>query len=331
MTKLRGFISYAQEDEPYFKLLKEGLRKHGKHSKIIDSDLWHDEKILPGSLWHDSIQEQVQDCDFAVFLVSSNFLASEYIEEHEFKNFLKRQEKEGFLFFPLLINACDFSYWEHLAARQFFMPDGKDYGCSDIRGHFTFGDLVQHNIRTGEILPNTNRERYLMNLVKKIEEALSEYQKKKEVKNIIPNSKYFKISHISTIQPEDFLNIRADPNQGFRPFYLDRPYLDKRLKYNQQQNRHSIIVGKPLDGKSRSVFELCKNLAGEDILMLFPEPIDIKMDDFEIPETKTNLILFFDDFDQFLKFEHLEKALKKPCCIKIFGLLQHAEKIKFLK
>ena len=67
MTKLKGFISYAQADEEYFKLIKEGLRTHGKHSKIIESDLWHDGKILAGSLWHESIQEQVKDCDFAIF------------------------------------------------------------------------------------------------------------------------------------------------------------------------------------------------------------------------------------------------------------------------
>ena len=99
MTKLKGFISYAHADEVYFKLIKEGLRKHGKHSKIIDADLWTDEKILPGALWHESIQEQVKGCDFAIFLVSSNFLASE-CRRAGVQNLPTAAGRDGFPIFP---------------------------------------------------------------------------------------------------------------------------------------------------------------------------------------------------------------------------------------
>lgn len=56
MTKLKGFISYARKDEHYFNLIKEGLRVHGKNSKLIDSDLWHDRKILAGAILEHKIK-----------------------------------------------------------------------------------------------------------------------------------------------------------------------------------------------------------------------------------------------------------------------------------
>ncbi len=309
--KLRGFISYAHSDEDYFKLIKEGLRKHGKLSTLIDSDLWTDQKILAGSLWHVSIQEQVKDCDFAIFLVSSNFLASEYIAEHEFKNFLKRQEENGFLFFPLLINACNFTYWEDLAARQFFMPNARDYGHPEIEDKLTFGDLVQHNLRTGEVLPNPYRERYLMDAIKKIEEALAEYQKRKAVKNTIPAAPYFYIRHISEIQPKDFLETRSLPRQGFRSYYLKRRYIDEKLSDNYKNRKHTIITGKPLAGKTRAVFELVNASKEKDILVFYPELSNFKIDEFRIPETEAEIIVFFDDFERFLHLENLDLALKK--------------------
>ncbi|MDX1942942.1 MAG: TIR domain-containing protein [Saprospiraceae bacterium] len=319
MQKLKGFISYAHDDDPYFKLVKEGLRKHGKHSKLINSDLWHDGKIPLGSLWHEAIQEQVKGCDFAVFLVSANFLSSEYIEEHEFKNFLKRQEQENFLFFPILISPCNFKYWEELAARQFFKPTGVDYGFPHLDSKFTFSHLTQLSVRTGEPTPISEGyyQQYFSDLLEKIEEALKEYQRKKEAEKALPTSKYFQILPISEVKPVDFLETRSFPEQGFRPFYLNRPYIDDLLLYNYQNRKHTIITGKPLAGKTRSIFELCeKKLKEEDILILFPERIDIQIQDFKIPETDLNIIIFFDDFDQFLNIQNLEllvnKALLNP-------------------
>ncbi|MBK8966848.1 MAG: TIR domain-containing protein [Lewinellaceae bacterium] len=310
MAKLKGFISYAHADEDYFILIKDGLRKHGIHSQLIDSDLWTDEKILAGSLWHESIQQQVAGCDFAVFLVSSNFLASEYIAEHEFKNFLKRQDEEGFLFFPLLVNACDFSYWERLAARQFFMPKGKDYGRPELNEYLTFGDLVIQFPNRGEgsqprpgALPDGRPE--------KIEAALTDYQKKKAVRQSLPTSKYFHIRHISEIQPKDILETRSLPSQGFRDYYLDRPYLDDRLAYNYEKRRHTIVTGKPLAGKTRSVYELVNGLKNKDVLLFFPELKDIDMGDFRIPDTGSEVIVLFDDFERFLHLENLDRALRR--------------------
>ncbi len=311
MVKLKGFISYAHADHAYFELIKDGLRKHGKHSKLIDSELWTDEEILVGTLWHESIQEQIKGCDFAVFLVSSNFLASDYIEAHEFSSFLKRQDDEGVLFFPLLINPCNFSYWEQLAARQFFLPKGKDYGMPELRDCLTFGDLVQYNLRTGDVLPNTNRERYLKEVVEKIEGALLHYKNKKESQKALLGLHNFRVRHVSDIQPIHLLETRSKTSQGFNPYYLNRPYLDDRLSTNFDTKRHTIITGKPLSGKTRAILELCENFKHRNILLLFPEIKKFDISIINIPKSDAELIIIFDDFEKYLYLENLDAALEK--------------------
>ncbi|MBK9015874.1 MAG: hypothetical protein IPM82_18435 [Saprospiraceae bacterium] len=132
MTKLKGFISYAHADEDYFKLAKMVCSKHGKHSRFIGSDFWHDDKILAGSLVAGIHPGAGSDGDFAVFLDSSNFVPFRLYRRTRVQKFpAKRQDEDGFLFFPLLVAPCDFARWEQLVARQFFKPNGREYDCPE--------------------------------------------------------------------------------------------------------------------------------------------------------------------------------------------------------
>ena len=225
----------------------------------------------------------------------------------------------GFLFFPLLLNACDFSYWERLSARQFFLPKGKDYGRPEVSGCLTFGDLVDFNFRTGEIFPNPDRERFLMNALKKMEDALSEYLQKQALKQSIPVSPYFRILPLSELKPEDILETRSLYSQGYRDYYLHRPYLNDKLSYNYQHRKHTIITGKPLDGKSRSVLELCKQLKQEQTLLLLPGLKGFDMQQFRLPDTSSDLLVFFDDFERFINLENLDLALECDAARKLPG------------
>ncbi|MEO1487788.1 MAG: TIR domain-containing protein, partial [Bacteroidota bacterium] len=309
--KLKGFISYAHADEQYFTILKEGFLRHGKHSTVIGSNLWTDKKILLGTQWHQTIQQQVQECDFAIFLVSANFLYSEYIEKFEFDKFIERQEREGFLFFPILIDACRFDTWPQLSKHQFFKPNGKNYGMPETGNRFVFGDLVQFNIR-GELLPNPNRERYIMDALTQMEASLREHQQKEKIQNTLPPLKYFHVQSMTDIKPMDFLATRAKPDQGFLDYYFHRPYLDNRLKYNQEKQKATIITGKPLAGKTRSVYELCNGIPNkENFLLLRFNRQDIEQHDFLLPPENFHTVLFIDDFERFVGIENIHWALEK--------------------
>jgi pentatricopeptide repeat protein len=312
MSKLKGFISYAHKDEDYFQPIKDGLKAHGKHSKVIDSTFWTDEQIPVGSKWHEAIQEQVKGCDFAVFLVSANFLASEYIEVHELNRFLARQKSEGFLFFPILISPCFFSKVDNLASYQFFKPNGNKYGHPELGTDFTFSHLIQWNVKSNKPFPNPFRDQYFLDLIESIEKALEEYQFLNSKKEGIKDFEYYKSIPIKEIKSVDILETRSYTDQGFHPYYLDRRYIDDELIYNYQNRRHTIIAGKPLAGKSRAFLNLCHlNLSDKEVDVLFVKRKDFKEHEIDFPITTSEMILFFDDFEQYVDLENLNLFLRK--------------------
>jgi hypothetical protein len=168
-NKLKAFIAYSRADKLYFKLLKKGIFTHS-NGMTIEWDVWEDTQIPVGTNWNDFIQEKVKTCDFAILLISGNFLCSEYINTHELKEFIIRDCGNGFFTFPILIDPCNFKRNPELSQRQFFACSGDEYGLPNIPD-LTYADLVRI-CDDGQILPNPNRERYHMNLVAKIEEAI---------------------------------------------------------------------------------------------------------------------------------------------------------------
>jgi hypothetical protein len=174
-TQLNAFISYAHEDRIYFDLLLDGLKRHSKYMPI-GWKIWEDTQIPVSVNWHDFIQNEVETCDFAILLISSNFLYSKYIKQHELGKFLKRERVDTFFVFPILIDPCNYQKYPQLSKIQFFSAKGEDYGKPNIKD-LTYADLVMLS-EDGKILPNPNRERYHMNLVEEIERALKYLQKK---------------------------------------------------------------------------------------------------------------------------------------------------------
>lgn len=186
--KLKGFVSYAHKDDPYSELLINGLKNHLRESKIIDPNLWYDRLIDIGEEWNKTIQEQIKKCDFAILLLSINFLNSAFIKEKEFLQFLKRSEKDNFLFFPVYLNHFDLKKWPSIDRRQTFIGKGKDFGKPDNET-IAYAELVDVN-KVGEPLPNPYREKYHQQLADKIESVLLKYvnSEKKPSKRIHGNN-----------------------------------------------------------------------------------------------------------------------------------------------
>ena len=178
-SNLKLFISYAHDDDPYFKLFNNGLKNIVKNIKNYNWSIWEDTKIHVGTFWDDEIQKNIKDCNVAMLLVSVNFMASTYIKEKEFKEFIKRYSEKGILIVPVVFKPCDFTAWDDLGKLQFYKPSGSSYGKSEIE-HFTFSDLIKFRETDGIIIPNPNIDRYLIDLVKKTEESFKEFVKTQE-------------------------------------------------------------------------------------------------------------------------------------------------------
>ncbi len=105
-TRDRVFISYSRKDKKYLDELHAQMAFHVRKGLISS---WDDSQIVPGNRWMDDITQAIKSTKVAVFLVSADFLASNFIAEHELAPLLKAAEHEGVVVLSVILGACAFS------------------------------------------------------------------------------------------------------------------------------------------------------------------------------------------------------------------------------
>ena len=100
------FISYSHEDD---KLLKELLEQLELYKQIGILDIWSDKMIKPGEEWREEIERAIASAKVAVLLISSSFLASQFIREIELPLMLAAAEKKGTIIMPVIVRPCNFA------------------------------------------------------------------------------------------------------------------------------------------------------------------------------------------------------------------------------
>jgi hypothetical protein len=76
-----------------------------KNNQLIE--IWDDRKILIGEKWDDKINDELVNSDIVLFLMSSDFLASEYINRKEIVETIERHKKGEVCIIPILLRPCD--------------------------------------------------------------------------------------------------------------------------------------------------------------------------------------------------------------------------------
>lgn len=98
------FISYAAADEG----LAIELEKHLallQRSGVLRA--WSTRKIGAGEDYRDAIDRELERADVIVFLVSADFLASDYLYDREMRVALRRHEEQRATIVPVLARPCD--------------------------------------------------------------------------------------------------------------------------------------------------------------------------------------------------------------------------------
>jgi len=118
---IRLFYSYSHKDEN----LRERLEVH---LSILNNqgliEPWHDRKITAGRVWKNDIDDNLEAADVILLLVSSDFLASNYAYNIEFKRALERHRLGEVRVVPIILRYSD---WQEtpIGELQALPTDGK--------------------------------------------------------------------------------------------------------------------------------------------------------------------------------------------------------------
>lgn len=102
----RIFISYSHKDSEWLDRVQVHLRPLVREGII---DPWSDTRIAPGGRWRDEIQSALETATAAILLVSADYLASDFVVEHELPTLLSRAQSEGTTILPVILSPCRFS------------------------------------------------------------------------------------------------------------------------------------------------------------------------------------------------------------------------------
>jgi len=112
----------------------------------------------------------------------------------------------------------------------------------------------------------------------------------------------------SDLTPEDVLGIRATDKLNFNPAYMERSEVDPPLRNSLAKGDCILIVGNPLAGKTRAVYEALKKMHNPSSVLI-PRPEDIKPGEFEIPDKSKfffDPVVIFDDINKFASKQNFE-------------------------
>jgi len=109
------FISYSHQDKKLMEELLTHLKPYLRSGAVT---AWSDQQIPSGSQWFQQIQMALARTSAAVLLVSPDFLASDFIHEHELGPLLKEAEAGGIkiLWVPIQASAYEETPLKHYQA-----------------------------------------------------------------------------------------------------------------------------------------------------------------------------------------------------------------------
>lgn len=103
MKPIRVFFSYAHEDEKFREELEKHLSFLKRNKKIIG---WHDRRITGGSNWEQEINDNIDQAQIILMLISPDFINSDYCFETESIRALEKHSKKEAIVVPIIIRPC---------------------------------------------------------------------------------------------------------------------------------------------------------------------------------------------------------------------------------
>ena len=103
MAQPKIFISYSHADTKHMDRLLVHL---APLKNAADLEVWTDQQIAGGDAWAPAIEQAVSSATLAIFLVTADFLNSDFITRKEVPSLLERRQKDGLRLYPILAKPC---------------------------------------------------------------------------------------------------------------------------------------------------------------------------------------------------------------------------------
>jgi hypothetical protein len=113
IAKDKVFISYSHKDKKFLDELLVHMKPLERAGRLSH---WSDRQLKPGGKWFDEITQALKSSKVVVMLLTSSFLASDFIHEFELAPVLKEAEAGGVKILWILVRACSY---QHTALRNY--------------------------------------------------------------------------------------------------------------------------------------------------------------------------------------------------------------------
>jgi TIR domain len=124
---LNIFVCYSHQYKKSSTLFISKLDSFVKSHSKLKINLWSDHQIFIGEDWHQKIQEAINKSNLCILLLCQDFFLSPYIQDHELKEFLEKNEKSGYPIIPVPLAPYIFKDHEAILERHHFIPDENEF------------------------------------------------------------------------------------------------------------------------------------------------------------------------------------------------------------
>lgn len=100
---LKVFISYSKKDKEYADRLLDWLKPLERRGEIAT---WHDRDLKAGEEWDPMIREHLQTADIILFLVSNDFIKTDYIWDIEITSAIEKHNRGEAAVIPIILRPC---------------------------------------------------------------------------------------------------------------------------------------------------------------------------------------------------------------------------------